>query len=126
MPSQRLLDLAKRGFRQIAQQDILHRCEADRRTQALDQCPQRCAQTKVGFVLDAAILDADAVPPAAIALRIPAEMRMDMRHLHRPRRFERLADVARKDFAELVHAPIVYEILDASPLAIAAVAVIAE
>ena len=46
------------------------------RTKALDDGPQTGAETQRSFVLDPAILDAQAVEPFAVALRMPTEMQM--------------------------------------------------
>ena len=77
-------------------------------------------------VLDAAILDAEAVEPFAVALRMPAEMQVETGDLDRPRQVRRAAEIAGQHFAEALDAPVVNEVFDAGPFAVAAVAVIAE
>ena len=83
---------------------------------------------KRAFVLDAAVLDADAVEPLAVALRRASRGAASKPRDRRPAcgSASGAAEVVAQHLAELLDAPVVDHVLDAGPLAVGAVAVVAE
>ena len=76
-------------------------------------------------VLDAAVLDVQAVEPEAVALLVPAHAVVEAVDADRPRRGERAAEVLFDFVGEARHAPVVDQVLHAGDLAVGPVAEIA-
>ena len=76
-------------------------------------------------VFDAAVLDIEAVEPAAVALLVPAHAVVEAVDADRLRRCERVAEVFFDLVFEAVEAPIVNQVLHAGDFAIGTVAEIA-
>ena len=112
---------------EVAQQHVLHRRQAQLRLKSLDDGPQARPQAQSPSSLIAAVLDAEAVEPLAVALRLPAQMQRRSRVTSTGRgKRSGHAQIVGQHLAELLDAPVVDQVLDARPLAVGAVAVIAE
>src|SRR5262249_11509064 len=79
---------------QVAEEQVLQRRDPQAGLPAGDQRSQGDAQPHAALVLDATVLDAQAVVPLAVALRVPAVVRLEAADLDRPRLVQRAADVA--------------------------------
>src|SRR5439155_10653722 len=97
---------------EITQQDVLHGRQAKFRLEALNQAPEGGAKPKAPFILDPAILDADAVVPLAVSLWMPTEMGLDPADRYRPGLLQRSPNVAGEHFTKLFDTPVVHQVLD--------------
>ena len=126
MLAEGFVDVGLRGRRQVAQENILHGRQANVRSPAFDERSQRRAQAEFPFVLDTAIFHGNAVKILPVPLGVPAKVQRKRRDLHRQGEHQRKGQIALENFAKFVDAPVVHDIFDARPFAVAAVAMIAE
>src|SRR6516162_2391686 len=110
----------------MAKKDVLIRSQANFGLKALDQQTEATAQAEGTFIFDPAIFHAEAVKLLAVALGLPAQMQREIADLDRLGQFEGKREIASEHATEFLHAPIVDEVFDARPSAVAAVAMIAE